>query len=87
MFQCHAYPRFGPFGAKNGSTIPTNPQNAEIKTTGIIAIVHEKNATRKWFRICAKYNVGFVFYLQCNGIDFTLNCDRMQSMCFRARYR
>lgn len=28
------YPRFGPFGVRNGKTIPTNAQNAVIKTTG-----------------------------------------------------
>lgn len=39
FFQCQTYPRFGPFGAKNGSIIPTKPQNPETKTTGITAIV------------------------------------------------
>lgn len=32
------YPRFGPFGARNGRIIPTKPQKAEIKITGSQAI-------------------------------------------------
>lgn len=30
-----SYPRFGPFGARIGNAIPTNPQNAVITITGI----------------------------------------------------
>lgn len=39
-YQCYnvTYPRLGPFGAKIGKTIPTNPQNAVIKITGSTAI-------------------------------------------------
>lgn len=34
LYDMHTYPRFGPFGAKIGNTIPTNPQRAVIMNTG-----------------------------------------------------
>lgn len=41
------YPRFGPFGARIGNAIPTKPQNAVIKITGMAPMFIE-SIGRKW---------------------------------------
>lgn len=41
------YPRFGPFGARIGNAIPTKPQKAVIKITGMAPMFIE-SVDRKW---------------------------------------
>lgn len=49
------HPRFGPFGARNGKTIPTTPHNAVKMMTGTTPIVlkvsffEDRDEKRKFF--------------------------------------